>query len=90
MTGRNSLGKSRVEGTPSKEHPPKRTLTKGMLMAERDLSLPDSDDDNVDAGDAVEKHRIRYNPSRPSKLDAADADRIRYNPSRSSTDDADV
>ena len=89
MRGRNSLGKNRVEGTPSKECPPKRTLTKGTLMAERDLSLPDADDDNVDAGDAVETHRIRYNPSRTTKLTTADADRIRYNPSRTAADDSD-
>ena len=92
MRGRNSLGKRRVQGTPSEERPPKRTLTKGTLMAERDLSLPDADDDNidaVDAGDAVETHRIRYNPSRTTKLEGAEGTRIRYNPSRSSTDDSD-
>ena len=62
-------------------------------MAERDLSLPDSDDDNVDAGDAVEKHRIRYNPSGsgttsdPSRPGTADGGRIRYNPSSPITED---
>ncbi len=58
-------------------------------MVERDLSSPGADDDEVDAGDAVEKHRIRYNPSRTTKLDTADADRIRYNPSRAAADDGD-
>ena len=56
-------------------------------MVERDLSLPEADDD--DAGDAVEKQRIRYNPSRATKGDAADANRIRYNPSRAASDDGD-
>jgi hypothetical protein len=106
MTGRNSLGKSGVEGTPSEERAPKRTLTKGTLMTGRDIPAP-GDDDNLDAVDAVEKHRIRYNPSRASadtaetkrirynpsrvsKLDTAETERIRYNPSRASADDADL
>jgi hypothetical protein len=88
LSGRPALGKRLLQGTPSKEHPLQRARTKGKLMVERDLSLPDADDDDVDAGDAVEKHRMRSNPSRTTKLESAEGTRIRYNPSRSSSDDS--
>ena len=52
--------------------------------------LPDHDKDETD--DAVDKQRIRYNPTRQgksSRLDTADNERIRYNPTKAATDDND-
>lgn len=63
-------------------------------MTDRDLPVPGDDAvaavDTGDTGDTVEQHRIRYNPTRTSKLDTAEAQRIRYNPSRDTPDDTGI
>ena len=54
-------------------------------MPGHDDSVHD-DNDGLEDVEAVEQHRIRYNPSSTPTARTAETERIRYNPSRKGDD----